>query len=65
MIKYEYEKQNDGSDAWIAIETTSEGEEITRYMVYDNPFKQTKVDLKSILGSATPEEIEFIKQLLK
>lgn len=63
MIKYEYKKQGDGRDSWIAIETDSDGKEITRYMVYEDP--NTRINLSNIdITTLTDEQVQQLKTRL-
>lgn len=61
--EYEYKLQGDGSDSWIVSEYNDNNELINKYMVYEDPTKQVGAALQAVL-SASPEEIEQIKQIL-
>lgn len=60
-----YKKQGDGRDSW-EIKEYDVDKLVNAYMVYEDPNKPVgKVDLVSILSNATPEEIAFLKEVLK
>lgn len=61
--EYEYKLQGDGSDSWIVSEYNDNDELINKYMVYEDPTKQVGAALQAVL-SASPQEIEQIKQIL-
>lgn len=61
--EYEYKLQGDGRDSWIVSEYNDNNELINKYMVYEDPTKQVGAALQAVL-SASPEEIEQIKQIL-
>ena len=61
--EYEYKLQGDGRDSWIVSEYNDNNELINKYMVYEDPSKQVGTALQAVL-SASPEEIEQIKQIL-
>lgn len=61
--EYEYKLQGDGSDSWIVSEYNDNNELINKNMVYEDPTKQVGAALQAVL-SASPEEIEQIKQIL-
>lgn len=61
--EYQYKLQGDGRDSWIVSEYNDNDELINKYMVYEDPTKQVGAALQAVL-SATPQEIEQIKQIL-
>lgn len=61
--EYEYKLQGDNRDSWIVSEYNDNNELINKYMVYEDPTKQVGAALQAVL-SASPEEIEQIKQIL-
>lgn len=61
--EYQYKLQGDGRDSWIVSEYNDNNELINKYMVYEDPTKQVGAALQAVL-SASPEEIEQIKQIL-
>ena len=61
--EYQYKLQSDGRDSWIVSEYNENNELINKYMVYEDPTKQVGAALQAVL-SASPEEIEQIKQIL-
>lgn len=61
--EYQYKLQGDGSDSWIVSEYNDNNELINKYMVYEDPTIEVGTALKAVM-SATPQEIEKIKQIL-
>lgn len=61
--EYEYKLQGDNRDSWIVSEYNENNELINKYMVYEDPTKQVGAALQAVL-SASPQEIEQIKQIL-
>lgn len=61
--EYEYKLQGDGRDSWIVSEYNDNNELISKYMVYEDPTKKIGAALQAVL-SASPQEIEQIKQIL-
>lgn len=61
--EYQYKLQGDGRDSWIVSEYNENNELINKYMVYEDPTKQVGAALQAVL-SASPQEIEQIKQIL-
>jgi hypothetical protein len=59
--EYEYKLQGDGTDSWIVSEYDENNELVSKYMVFEDPTMGPA--LKAVL-SATPEEIEQIRQIL-
>ena len=50
--EYIYKLQGDGKDSWICIEKDDQGNESTRYMVYEKPTKEVaNWKLKAILDT--------------
>jgi len=58
---YEYKKQGDGTDSWVAIETNDKGIVVNKYMVYEDPFKS---DFIKMLEKASIEDLKFLKNKL-
>lgn len=65
--EYVYKKQGDGRDSWTCIEKDEQGNEVNRYMVYENPEVKPVpvVDVVKLLQSLSPEELTAIKEILK
>lgn len=61
--EYQYKLQGDGRDSWTVSEYDDNDELINKYMVYEDPTQTIGTALRAVL-SATPEEIEQIKQIL-
>ena len=62
--KYTYKLQGNGLDSWEVEEISNSGILISKYMIFDNPNSQPKVDLTLIINQATSEEIALIKTKL-
>jgi len=61
---YTYKEQGDGSDSWRVDEYEDNTEEVLleSYMVYEDPTKIKKVNLKDIdVDSITDEDIDKLK----
>lgn len=58
---YNEKIQGDGSLSWVCVET-EKGQVINKYMVYENPYKNSFVEEFKKL---TQEELNQIKTLLK
>jgi hypothetical protein len=66
MITYEYKLQGNGKDSWTATETNDIGEVIAKYMVYEDPNKIKKIDLKDIdIDTMSQSELEKLANKLK
>jgi len=54
---YTYKKQGDGRDSWVCEEPDG-----NKYMVYENPFLEKKIDISNIdIDSLTDEQIIKLK----
>jgi hypothetical protein len=61
--EYEYKLQGDGTDSWTVNEFDENDVLISKYIVLEDPTAEVGTALKAVL-SATPEEIEQIRQIL-
>jgi len=60
-ITYTPYRQGNGVDSWIAVETDSTGEVISKYMVFEDPYK--KETIRSF-EKLTTEEIASFKSII-
>ena len=54
-------RQDNGVDSWIAEETDGDGQVVSKYMVYDDPYKKASIRELEKLSAA---EVDNFKQLL-
>ena len=67
MIEYELKKQGDGSDSWTVTEWETDKKEviINKYMTYEDPTKQSQVDMSNVdLSTMTSEQMNQLKSAL-
>lgn len=53
---YKYKEQGDGRDSWICEEFDEKGELLNKYMIYENPYEEKKVNLSNIDIDTLPED---------
>jgi hypothetical protein len=58
---YEYFRQGNGVDSWIAVETDINGEVTSKYMVYEDPNKKSSI---REIEKLTTEEIASFKSII-
>lgn len=58
---YTFARQENGVDAWIAIETDDDGQAVSKYMVYEDPYKKETIRNFEKLST---EEIASFKSLI-
>jgi hypothetical protein len=54
-------RQDNGIDSWIAVETDGDGQVVSKYMVYDNPYKKASI---RELEKLSAEDIVNFKSLI-
>lgn len=59
-----YKEQGNGTDSWEISEVDKKGELLNRYMVYEDPSIEKKIDLSNIDIDTLPEE-ELNKLIIK
>lgn len=64
--EYEYKLQGDGRDSWTCTEYNEDQELISKYMLYEDPYKKPvpDVDIITMLKNLSPETLDEIKKLL-
>lgn len=59
--KYTYKKQGDDTDSWLCEEPNG-----NKYMVYEDPFKEKKMDIYNIdIDSLSDEQLIKLAERLK